>query len=78
MYPPWRTRIPLSEVIDLSIKEGFSRIPVYKEDIDNIVGMVAVKDLLPLIYDKQKRDEAISDPCAPSSMCPSRCIAGTC
>ena len=51
----------LSEVIDLSIKEGFSRIPVYKEDIDNIVGMVAVKDLLPLIYDKQKRDEAISD-----------------
>ena len=51
----------LSDVIDLSITEGFSRIPVYKEDIDNIVGMVAVKDLLPLIYDKQKRDEAIGD-----------------
>ena len=39
----------LSDVIGLAMEEGFSRIPVYHEDIDNIVGAVYVKDLLGLI-----------------------------
>lgn len=34
------------EVIALSKEKGYSRIPVYKEDIDNIIGIVHVKDLL--------------------------------
>ncbi|WMJ21993.1 hemolysin family protein [Paludicola sp. MB14-C6] len=40
---------PLSEVIQLGIEEGFSRIPVYDDVIDNIVGIIYVKDLLTLI-----------------------------
>lgn len=36
----------LDDVIDLSIEEGFSRIPVYQDDLDNIIGVVYVKDLL--------------------------------
>lgn len=36
----------LEDVINCSIEEGYSRIPVYKEDLDNIVGVVYVKDLL--------------------------------
>lgn len=36
----------LSEVADLCIENGYSRIPVYKEDQDNIVGVLYAKDLL--------------------------------
>ncbi len=36
----------LEDVIDCSVKEGYSRIPVYKEDLDNIVGVIYVKDFL--------------------------------
>ncbi len=36
----------LSKVIALITKEGHSRIPVYREDLDNVVGMVHIKDVL--------------------------------
>ena len=39
----------LEEVAKLSIENGFSRIPVYHEDLDNIVGIIYVKDLLKFI-----------------------------
>ncbi len=35
------------------ISKGFSRIPVYKDNIDSIVGVLYVKDLLPYINKKQ-------------------------
>ena len=31
---------PLSEAVKLSIENGFSRIPVYEEDPDDIIGIV--------------------------------------
>lgn len=37
------------EVIDLIINAGYSRIPVYQENIDEIRGILYVKDLLPHI-----------------------------
>lgn len=36
----------IQDVVNLSLEEGFSRIPVYHEDLDNIVGILYVKDLL--------------------------------
>ena len=36
----------ISEAVNLSIENGYSRIPVYHEDLDDIVGIVYVKDLL--------------------------------
>ncbi|MEO8773622.1 MAG: gliding motility-associated protein GldE [Gelidibacter sp.] len=42
-----------SEIIPEIIKNGYSRIPVYKETIDNVVGILYVKDLLPYIDRKQ-------------------------
>ena len=42
-----------SEIIPEVIKNGYSRIPVYKETIDNVVGILYVKDLLPYIDRKQ-------------------------
>ncbi len=36
----------LDETVKLAIDTGYSRIPVYHEDIDNIIGVLYVKDLL--------------------------------
>jgi CBS domain containing-hemolysin-like protein len=37
------------KILDMVFNEGYSRIPVYKETIDNIVGVLYVKDLLIII-----------------------------
>lgn len=42
-----------SEIISEVVENGYSRIPVYKETIDNVVGVLYVKDLLPYIDRKQ-------------------------
>ncbi|MBA6151669.1 gliding motility-associated protein GldE [Gelidibacter maritimus] len=47
------TELKYSEVIPEIIKNGYSRIPIYKETIDNVVGILYVKDLLPYIDRKQ-------------------------
>lgn len=39
----------ISVILPEAIEKGFSRIPVYEEDIDNIVGILYVKDMLSLI-----------------------------
>lgn len=36
----------LPQVIDLVHRSGYSRLPVYEEDLDHIVGILLVKDLL--------------------------------
>lgn len=40
---------PYSEVIPEIIKNGYSRIPVYKDSIDSVTGILYVKDLLPYL-----------------------------
>ncbi|WP_299394944.1 gliding motility-associated protein GldE [uncultured Gelidibacter sp.] len=42
-----------SEIIPEIIENGYSRIPVYKDTIDTVVGILYVKDLLPYIDRKQ-------------------------
>ncbi|MEE8393970.1 MAG: hemolysin family protein [Rhodospirillales bacterium] len=37
---------PLSDVISLMTREGHSRLPVYRENLDDAVGMVHIKDVL--------------------------------
>lgn len=41
--------IKLSILIDIIKKEQYSRIPVYKDNIDDIIGVIYVKDLIHLI-----------------------------
>lgn len=40
---------PTSGVLDRLIKSGHSRLPVYREDLDHIVGLVYAKDLLKIL-----------------------------
>jgi len=42
-----------SEIIPEIIENGYSRIPVYKDSIDTVIGILYVKDLLPYIDRKQ-------------------------
>lgn len=36
----------IEEIVAAAVKSGYSRLPVYHEDLDNIVGVICVKDLL--------------------------------
>jgi len=40
---------PREEIVRVVLEEGYSRMPVYKDSIDNIVGVVYTKDLLGLL-----------------------------
>lgn len=46
----------IEELRDLVIKEKHSRIPVYKQSVDNIEGIVIAKDLLEYSKDAQKKE----------------------
>ena len=42
---------PLSEVVALAAQEKHSRYPVYRENLDNIIGQLYVKDLFAVVRD---------------------------
>lgn len=44
---------PPSEVISTIIGEGYSRLPVYDEVIDKIIGIIHAKDILPLLAENK-------------------------
>jgi putative hemolysin len=39
---------PLSEAMDKLVESGFSRVPVFEETVDNIIGLLYAKDLISL------------------------------
>ena len=45
----------IEEAVELSLKSGHSRIPVYEEDLDEIRGVLYAKDLLNLLAGGQKK-----------------------
>jgi len=53
--------VSLGEALQFILQEGInSRYPVYEEDIDNIVGILHMKDAVILAQDKSKNDMPIS------------------
>ncbi len=51
----------LEQVVSISIEHGYSRIPVFHEDPDNIIGIVYIKDLLKYISSSLPRDKGPKD-----------------
>ena len=45
---------PKQEVVETIIGEGYSRMPVYDDIIDKIIGIVHAKDILPLLADNKE------------------------
>lgn len=52
---------PLKDVVDKIIETGYSRIPVYHEDTDNIVGILYAKDLLKYIFENIPQSFKLTD-----------------
>jgi len=47
----------LARIVDVIVGEGHSRIPVYEGNIDNIIGMLYAKDLLPYLVGDDRTPE---------------------
>jgi len=63
------TDIPLAKVIDLVLERGYSRIPLYQDTIDNVVGIIYAKDLLRYTRD-QESQASLSDIARPPYFIP--------
>jgi putative hemolysin len=53
--------VDLERLVQLVVAEGHSRLPVYRNSIDNIVGVLLAKDLLPLLTHGAEFDDATFD-----------------
>ena len=51
----------LSEVLDFVLNQSNSRFPVYKEDIDNIIGIIHLKNVMKCYSDESLRNKSIID-----------------
>lgn len=46
--------VPLTELVRVMKEEQFSRLPVYEDNIDNILGVVHVKDIMEALIEEKK------------------------
>jgi putative hemolysin len=46
----------LNEIVDAIVSEGHSRIPMYDESIDNVIGILYAKDLIPYLAKAEQPD----------------------
>lgn len=65
--------ITLDDLIYLALDMGFSRIPVYEDSVDKIIGIVIVKDLLCLVGKPDLTDFNISEFLRDVSFIPEAC-----
>ena len=53
--------ITVEEAFDRVMEENYSRYPVYNGDIDNITGVLHIRDLLKIYVDKDNQDRKLKD-----------------
>ncbi len=51
----------IKTAMDLAIRKGFSRIPVFEKEPDNIVGVVYAKDLFKALRRNGQKDQTVAD-----------------
>lgn len=51
----------VKKAVEIAINEGFSRIPVYEDSIDNICGVIFAKDLLTLVLSEAPEKMKLKD-----------------
>lgn len=61
---------PLSEVIDVVLRAGHSRVPVYRDDRDHIVGLIYAKDVLRRLHSGSGKDGPWDDLMRPPCFVP--------
>src|SRR5438034_1933341 len=65
---PWPrvTRFPVTQnlhlLLDRIVKDQHSRVPIYEDSSDHIVGILYTKDLLGVIFDRLRRGVPFDDP----------------
>lgn len=47
--------IPFDELVELINKHSYSRLPVYEESLDQVLGVLHIKDLLPHLRDRNQQ-----------------------
>jgi len=60
----------LPEIVAMVNATGYSRFPVYQETLDNIIGILAVKDMLELLLGEDKNDISIANIVRPAFFIP--------
>jgi CBS domain containing-hemolysin-like protein len=67
----------LQEVLELMLRTGYSRIPVFQGDIDDVVGLAYAKDVLRRLHDGQA-DKPLADILRPATFMPESMKAAEC
>jgi len=60
----------LESLVATAIAEGVSRVPVFEEDIDNVIGVVYVKDLLKFVGEKLPKGTCLRELMRPAVFVP--------
>jgi putative hemolysin len=60
----------VDEILEIIVEENFSRIPVYENSIDNIIGLLYVKDLFALIKKSTEWEISLRDLIRPAYFVP--------
>jgi putative hemolysin len=61
---------PIQELIDLVLEEQYSRIPVYEDEMDNIIGILFMKDLFKVLRKNKIEEICIRELLRPASFVP--------
>ena len=62
----------LRQLLSLALRSGFSRIPVVGTDLDDILGIIYLKDVSKRVYDfpDSERHETVAELMRPATFCP--------